>query len=178
MSLKEVKFLFLYPSFSLQLAFAAFRSFIHQSQPWISGFSCRPFSCRLFPSMGQKLTAFSQASTFIFPEWQQGTHDVLTMKRPFLPRGWKLLLSCIWGRRKQGGWLLRVGLLSSGGLGATHRPGHLCRSVPLSFPLWLATRVLPFVSPNQEPHPHCSPTWQLCHSRIASPRLSCYATGN
>lgn len=67
------------------------------------------------------------------------------------------------------------GLGEGEGLAATLR-GHLGHSVPLLSPLWYSTPILPFIFPNEDPCPHCRPTRQLCHGRIASPHLSCYVT--
>lgn len=65
-----------------------------------------------------------------------------------------------------------------GGLEVTVR-WHLGRRVPPSFPLWLATRYFALRSPLRTSiHTVLPPARQLCHGRIASPHLSCYATWN
>lgn len=73
---------------------------LHSLPLGVSLFSHRPeIQMQTFSPVGQIFTCFSKASTFIFPEWQ----GVSTVKRAVLPRGLKVLLSCVQGRKKPDG---------------------------------------------------------------------------
>lgn len=66
------------------------------------------FKCRLFPPCGPDIYLLFTSIYIHIPRMVgRGGGHVLTLKRAVLPRGLKVLLSCIWGMIKQGGWLLQ-----------------------------------------------------------------------
>lgn len=84
-------------------AFAAFRSFTLQSRAWNS-------NADFPPHPGGPDTHLLFTGIYIhIPRMAAGGwgRDVLTVKRTVLPRELKVLLSCLWEMRRQGGWLLR-----------------------------------------------------------------------